>query len=120
MGKTCFKFRLLETSIKMRHPGTSPVSALATSTVRIPTPGSIQLVENYTELYRSNRWGDTETYLQYALSISKACSAVDEADKTWLNNANYQFRVKEQIAQETLSADTDEVFIRASISEDEF
>ncbi|KAJ7483043.1 hypothetical protein B0H11DRAFT_2417235 [Mycena galericulata] len=105
-------------------------AALATSTVRIPTPGSIQLVENYADLYPSNRWRDTETYLQSAQTISEECSAalldhdytyfMDEADKTWLDNANYQCRVEEQIAQETLSADIDEVFIRVSISEDEF
>ncbi|KAJ7504039.1 hypothetical protein B0H11DRAFT_2273733 [Mycena galericulata] len=105
-------------------------AALATSTVRIPTPGSIHLVENYAELYPSNRWRDTETYLQSAQTISEACSAalldhdytyfMDEADKTWLDNANHQCHVEEQIAQETLSADTDEVFIRVSISEDEF
>ncbi|KAJ7796298.1 hypothetical protein B0H13DRAFT_2392703 [Mycena leptocephala] len=80
-------------------------AALATSTVRIPTPGSIQLVENYTELYPSNRWRDTETYLQSAQTISEACSAalldhdytyfMDEADKTWLDNANYRCRVEE-------------------------
>ncbi|KAJ7460382.1 hypothetical protein B0H11DRAFT_2286157 [Mycena galericulata] len=45
---------------------------------------------------------------------------MDEADKTWLDNANHQCHVEEQIAQETPSADTDEVFIRVSISEDAF
>ena len=106
-------------------------AALATSTVRIPIPGSIQLAENYAELYPSNRWMDTETYLQSAQTISEACSAalfnhdytyyfMDEADKTWLDNTNYQCRVEEQIAQETPSAETDEIFIRVSISEDEF
>ncbi|KAJ7897922.1 hypothetical protein B0H14DRAFT_3581526 [Mycena olivaceomarginata] len=105
-------------------------AALATSTVRIPIPGSIQLVENYAELYPSNRWMDTKTYLESGQTISEACSAalfdhdytyfMDEADKTWLDNTNYQCRVEEQIAQETPSAETDEIFIRASISEDEF
>ncbi|KAJ7820430.1 hypothetical protein B0H14DRAFT_2599934 [Mycena olivaceomarginata] len=74
-------------------------AALATSTVRIPIPGSIQLVENYAELYPSNRWMDTKTYLQSAQTISEACSAalfdhdytyfMNEADKTWLDNTNY-------------------------------
>ncbi|KAJ7872019.1 hypothetical protein B0H14DRAFT_2570530 [Mycena olivaceomarginata] len=105
-------------------------AALATRTVRIPIPGSIQLVENYAELYSSNRWRDTETYLQSAQTISEACSAalldhdytyfMDKADKTWLDNTNYQCHVEEQIAQETPSADTDDIFIRVSISEDEF
>ncbi|KAJ7815092.1 hypothetical protein B0H14DRAFT_2603709 [Mycena olivaceomarginata] len=105
-------------------------AALATSTVRIPIPGSIQLVENYAELYPSNRWMDTKTYLQSTQTISEACSAalldhdytyfLDEADKTWLDITNYQCSVEEQIAQETPSAETDEIFIRVSISEDEF
>ncbi|KAJ7861529.1 hypothetical protein B0H14DRAFT_2575889 [Mycena olivaceomarginata] len=73
---------------------------------------------------------DTETYLQSAQTISEACSAalldhdytyfMDEADKTWLDNTNHQCSVEEQIARETPSADTDEIFIRVSISEDEF
>jgi hypothetical protein len=45
---------------------------------------------------------------------------MDKADKTWLDNTNYQCHVEEQIAQETPSADTDDIFIRVSISEDEF
>ncbi|KAJ7803266.1 hypothetical protein B0H14DRAFT_3154605 [Mycena olivaceomarginata] len=105
-------------------------AALATSTVQIPIPGSIQLVENYAELYPRNRWMDTETYLQSAQTISEACSAalfdhdytyfMDEADKMWLDNTNYQCRVEEHIAQETPSAETDEIFIGVSISEDKF
>ncbi|KAJ7746100.1 hypothetical protein B0H14DRAFT_2637052 [Mycena olivaceomarginata] len=105
-------------------------AALAISTVRIPIPGSIQPVENYTELYPSNRWMDTKTYLQSAQTISEAYSAalldhdytyiMAEADKTWLDNTNYRCRVEEQIAQETPLAETDEIFIRVSISEDEF
>ncbi|KAJ7923971.1 hypothetical protein B0H13DRAFT_1864438 [Mycena leptocephala] len=105
-------------------------AASATSTVRIPIPGSIQLVENYAELYPSNRWVDTETYLRSAQTISEACSEalldhdytyfMDEANKTWLDNTNYQCRIQEQIAQEALSAETDEIFIRVPISEDEF
>ncbi|KAJ7936507.1 hypothetical protein B0H13DRAFT_1589448 [Mycena leptocephala] len=75
---------------------------------------------------------DTKTYLESAQTISEACSAalfdhdytyfMHEADKTWLDNTNYQRRIEEQIAQETPSAETDEIFIRActSISEDEF
>ncbi|KAJ7833197.1 hypothetical protein B0H13DRAFT_2370546 [Mycena leptocephala] len=76
-------------------------AALATSTVRFPIPGSIQLIENYAELYRSNRWMHTGTYLQSAQTISEACSAalldhdhtyfMDEADKMWLDNTNYQY-----------------------------
>ncbi|KAJ7804752.1 hypothetical protein B0H14DRAFT_3153804 [Mycena olivaceomarginata] len=46
-------------------------AALATSTVQIPIPGSVQLVENYAELYPSNRWMDTETYLQSAQTIER-------------------------------------------------
>ncbi|KAJ7938072.1 hypothetical protein B0H13DRAFT_2302165 [Mycena leptocephala] len=45
---------------------------------------------------------------------------MDEADKTWLDHTNYQCRVEEKIAQEMPSAETDEIFIRVSISEAEF
>ncbi|KAJ7841784.1 hypothetical protein B0H14DRAFT_2586671 [Mycena olivaceomarginata] len=89
-------------------------AALSTSTVRIPIPGSIQLVENYA-LYPSNRWMDTGTYLQSAQTVSEACSAalldhdytyfMDEADKTWLDNTNYQCHVEEQIAQDRPAAE---------------
>jgi hypothetical protein len=101
--------------------------------VRIHIPGSIQLVElveHYAELYPSNRGMDTETYLQSAQTISEACSAalldhdytyfMDEADKTWLDNTNYQCCVEERIAQEMPSAETDEIFIQVFITEDEF
>ncbi|KAJ7798344.1 hypothetical protein B0H13DRAFT_2391639 [Mycena leptocephala] len=121
---------LLQVSVVGNIDKNETSAALATSTVRIPIPGSIQLAENYAELYLSNRWMDTETYLQSAQTISEACSAallnhdytyfMDEADKTWLNNTNYQCRIEEPIAQETPSAETDEIFIRVSISEDEF
>ncbi|KAJ7937936.1 hypothetical protein B0H13DRAFT_1852224 [Mycena leptocephala] len=121
---------LLQVSVVGNVDKNETSAAFATSTVRIPIPGSIQLVENYAELYPSNRWMDTKTYLESAQTISEACSAapfdhdytyfMDEADKTWLDNTNYQCRIEEQIAQETPSAETDEIFIRASISEDEF
>ncbi|KAJ7817468.1 hypothetical protein B0H14DRAFT_3148282 [Mycena olivaceomarginata] len=121
---------LLQVSVVGNIDKNETSAALTTSTVRIPTPGSIQLIENYAELYPSNRWMDTETYLQSAQTISEACSAalldhdytyfMDEDDKTWLDNTNYQCRVEEQIAQETPSAETDEIFSRVSISEDEF
>ncbi|KAJ7904015.1 hypothetical protein B0H13DRAFT_1881950 [Mycena leptocephala] len=45
---------------------------------------------------------------------------MDEADKSWLDNTNYQRHVEEPIAQETPSGQTDEIFIRVSINEDEF
>ncbi|KAJ7936224.1 hypothetical protein B0H13DRAFT_1853595 [Mycena leptocephala] len=74
-------------------------AALATSTVQIPIPGSVQLVANYAELYPSDRWWDPSTYVQCTETISEACSAalidhdyayyMDEADKKWLDNANY-------------------------------
>ncbi|KAJ7924525.1 hypothetical protein B0H13DRAFT_1863926 [Mycena leptocephala] len=74
-------------------------AALATSTVRIPIPGSVQLVANYAELYPSDRWLDPSTYVQCTETISEACSAalidhdytyyMDEADKKWLDNTNH-------------------------------
>ncbi|KAJ7478864.1 hypothetical protein B0H11DRAFT_1916546 [Mycena galericulata] len=85
-------------------------AALASHTVQIPIPGSVRLVENYAELYPNNRWMDTTTYLHSTQTISEACSAallnhdytyyMDESDKMWLDNTNYQCRVEERIAQE--------------------
>ncbi|KAJ7933527.1 hypothetical protein B0H13DRAFT_2306632 [Mycena leptocephala] len=85
-------------------------AALATSTVRIPIPGSVQLVANYTELYPSDRWFDPSTYVQSTETISEACSAalidhdytyyMDEADKKWLDNTNYGCCVEEPIVHE--------------------
>ncbi|KAJ7869840.1 hypothetical protein B0H13DRAFT_1896462 [Mycena leptocephala] len=80
-------------------------AALATSTVRIPIPGSVQLVANYTELYPSDRWLDPSTYVQCTETISEACSAalidhdytyyMDEADKKWLDDTNHSCCVEE-------------------------
>lgn len=85
-------------------------TALATSTVRIPIPGSVQLVANYTELYPSDRWLDPSTYVQCTETISEACSAalidhdytyyMDEADKKWLDDTNHGCCVEEPIVHE--------------------
>ncbi|KAJ7825621.1 hypothetical protein B0H13DRAFT_1918574 [Mycena leptocephala] len=53
---------LLQVSVVGNIDKNETSAALATSTVRIPIPSSIRLVENYAELYPSNRWMDTETY----------------------------------------------------------
>ncbi|KAJ7788690.1 hypothetical protein B0H14DRAFT_2628028 [Mycena olivaceomarginata] len=45
---------------------------------------------------------------------------MDESDKMWLDNTNYQYRVEERIAQEPRSADTQGICGRLFISEDEF
>ncbi|KAJ7883009.1 hypothetical protein B0H14DRAFT_2565086 [Mycena olivaceomarginata] len=84
--------------------------ALATSTVRIPIPGSVQLVANYTELYPSDRWLDPSTYVQSTETISEACSAalidhdytyyMAEADKKWLDHTNNGCCVEEAIVHE--------------------
>ncbi|KAJ7820209.1 hypothetical protein B0H13DRAFT_2377956 [Mycena leptocephala] len=73
---------------------------------------------------------DTTTYLHSTQTISEACSAallnhdytyyMDESNKMWLDNINYQCRVEERIAQEPRSADTQEICGRLFISEDEF
>ncbi|KAJ7938946.1 hypothetical protein B0H13DRAFT_1851121 [Mycena leptocephala] len=107
---------LLQVSVVGNIDRNETTAALATHTVQIPIPGSVRLVENYTELYPSNRWMDTATYLHSAQTISEACSAallnhdytyyMDESDKMWLDNTNYQCRVEERIAQEPRSADT--------------
>ncbi|KAJ7906886.1 hypothetical protein B0H13DRAFT_1880196 [Mycena leptocephala] len=85
-------------------------AALATSTVRIPIPGSVQLVANYTELYPSDRWLDRSTYVQSTETISEACCAalidhdytyyMDEADKKWLDDTNNGCCVEEPIVHE--------------------
>ncbi|KAJ7791461.1 hypothetical protein B0H13DRAFT_1935964 [Mycena leptocephala] len=85
-------------------------TALATSTVRIPIPGSVQLVANYTELYPSDRWLDPSTYVQSTETISEACSAalidhdytyyMAEADKKWLDDTNHGCCVEEPIVHE--------------------
>ncbi|KAJ7788028.1 hypothetical protein B0H14DRAFT_2628692 [Mycena olivaceomarginata] len=101
-------------------------AVLATHTVQIPIPGSVRLVENHAELYPRNRWMDTATYLHSTQTISKSCSAallnhdytyyMDESDKMWLDNTNYQCRIEERIAQEPRSADTQEICGRLFIS----
>ncbi|KAJ7502022.1 hypothetical protein B0H11DRAFT_2366957 [Mycena galericulata] len=45
---------------------------------------------------------------------------MDESDKMWLDNTNYQCHVEERIAQEPRSADTQGICGRLFISEDEF
>ncbi|KAJ7787424.1 hypothetical protein B0H14DRAFT_3163181 [Mycena olivaceomarginata] len=85
-------------------------AALATSTVRISIPGSVQLVAKYTELYPSDRWLDPSTYVQSTETISEACSAapidhdytyyMDEADNEWLDDTNYGCCVEEPIVHE--------------------
>ncbi|KAJ7929800.1 hypothetical protein B0H13DRAFT_1859282 [Mycena leptocephala] len=85
-------------------------AALATSTVRIPIPGSVQLVANYTELYPSDRWLDPSTYVQSTETISEACSAalidhdytyyMDETDEKWLDDTNNGCCVEEPIVHE--------------------
>ncbi|KAJ7443061.1 hypothetical protein B0H11DRAFT_2204317 [Mycena galericulata] len=89
---------LLQVSVVGNIDRNETSAALATHTVQIPIPGSVRLVENYAELYPSNRWMDTTTYLHSTQTISEACSAallnhdytyyMDESDKMWLDNTN--------------------------------
>ncbi|KAJ7502221.1 hypothetical protein B0H11DRAFT_2188511 [Mycena galericulata] len=121
---------LLQVSVVGNIDRNETSAALATHTVQIPIPGSVRLVENYAELYPSNRWMDTTTYLHSTQTISEACSAallnhdytyyMDESDKMWLDNTNYQCRVEERISQEPRLADTQGICGRLFISEDEF
>ncbi|KAJ7869365.1 hypothetical protein B0H13DRAFT_1896723 [Mycena leptocephala] len=121
---------LLQVSVVGNIDRNETSAALTTHTVQIPIPGSVRLVENYAELYPSNRWMDTATYLQSMQTISEACSAalldhdytyyMDESDKMWLDNTNHQCRGEERITQETWSAYTHEICVRLFISEDEF
>ncbi|KAJ7930196.1 hypothetical protein B0H13DRAFT_1859026 [Mycena leptocephala] len=121
---------LLQVSVVGNIDRNETSAALASHTVQIPIPGSVRLVDNYAELYPRNRWMDTATYLHSTQTISEVCSAallnhdykyyMDESDKMWLDNINYQCRVSERIAQEPRSADTQEICGRLFISEDEF
>ncbi|KAJ7939573.1 hypothetical protein B0H13DRAFT_1850356 [Mycena leptocephala] len=57
---------------------------LLCSTVRIPIPGSVELIANYAVLYPSDRWLDPLTYVQSTETISRACStALIDHDYTY-------------------------------------
>ncbi|KAF7361342.1 Enhancer of polycomb-like protein [Mycena sanguinolenta] len=110
-------------------------AALATKAVFIPTPGSIRIVENYEELYPSNRWVDPISYLKTTQTCEEACSNalvdheftyfMDEIDKQWLDKNNQEARGEGTSAQGARpvskgKAKSPEMGVPVSISEDEF
>lgn len=67
----------------------------------IPTPDSTGKVDNYEELYTSNKWTDPVTYLKSSDSVEEATAFalaggfiyyMDERDKEWLDKNNEEAR----------------------------
>lgn len=67
----------------------------------IPTPDSTGKVENYEELYPSDKWKDPVTYLKSSDSVEEATAFalaggfiyyMDERDKEWLDKNNEEAR----------------------------
>ncbi|KAJ7262725.1 enhancer of polycomb-like-domain-containing protein [Mycena haematopus] len=110
-------------------------AALATKAVFIPTPGAIRVVDNYEELYPTNKWVDPVSYLKTTQTCEEACSNalvdheytyfMDEIDKKWLDKNNQQARGEGTSAQGARpvskgKAKSPEIGVPVSISEDEF
>ncbi|GBE89019.1 Enhancer of polycomb-like protein [Sparassis crispa] len=79
----------------------------------IPTPDSTGLVDNYEELYHSDRWKDPHSYVKSSDTVEEACSFaltngfiyyMDERDKEWLDKNNEEARGEGTSAQGALSA----------------
>ncbi|KAF7309638.1 Enhancer of polycomb-like protein [Mycena indigotica] len=73
----------------------------ATATAYIPTPDSTGSVDNYSQLYPSNRWKDPLTYVCSSQTVEEAildglaqdCTYyMDERDKDWLDKNNEEAR----------------------------
>ncbi|KAG8215759.1 enhancer of polycomb-like-domain-containing protein [Butyriboletus roseoflavus] len=67
----------------------------------IPTPDSTGLVDNYAELYPSNRWTQPDAYVRSSETVEEALSSglidsftyyMDERDKEWLDRNNEEAR----------------------------
>ncbi|KAJ7898836.1 hypothetical protein B0H14DRAFT_3554249 [Mycena olivaceomarginata] len=84
---------LLQVSVVGHIDRNETSAALATHAVQIPIPALLN-----------------HDYTYY----------MDQFDKVWLDNTNYQCRVEERIAQEPRSADIQEICGRLFISEDDF
>ncbi|KAG1758564.1 enhancer of polycomb-like-domain-containing protein [Suillus occidentalis] len=79
----------------------------------IPTPDSTGIVDNYDELYPSQRWEDPGAYIRSSETIDEAVSNalvdaftyyMDERDKEWLDRNNEEARGEGTSAQGALSA----------------
>ncbi|KAG1850825.1 enhancer of polycomb-like-domain-containing protein [Suillus subalutaceus] len=79
----------------------------------IPTPDSTGIVDNYDELYPSQRWEDPGAYIRSSETVDEAVSNalvdaftyyMDERDKEWLDRNNEEARGEGTSAQGALSA----------------
>lgn len=79
----------------------------------IPTPDSTGIVDNYDELYPSQRWEDPSAYIRSSETVDEAVSNalvdaftyyMDERDKEWLDRNNEEARGEGTSAQGALSA----------------
>ncbi|KAG6816979.1 hypothetical protein H0H87_001294 [Tephrocybe sp. NHM501043] len=90
----------------------------------IPTPDSTGIVENYSDLYTSNRWRDPVTYLHTSVTPEESCNYalasnftyyMDERDKEWLDKNNEVARGEGTSAQGALSASASNSLPRTSV-----
>lgn len=79
----------------------------------IPTPDSTGLVDNYAELYPSNRWTQPDAYVRSSETVEEALSSglidsfayyMDERDKEWLDRNNEEARGEGTSLQGAVSA----------------
>lgn len=79
----------------------------------IPTPDSTGLVDNYAELYPSNRWTQSEACVRSSETVEESISSglvdsftyyMDERDKEWLDRNNEEARGEGTSAQGAISA----------------
>ncbi|KAH0835627.1 enhancer of polycomb-like-domain-containing protein [Lanmaoa asiatica] len=79
----------------------------------IPTPDSTGLVDNYVDLYHSNRWTQPDAYMRSSETVEEALSSglidsftyyMDERDKEWLDRNNEEARGEGTSVQGAVSA----------------
>lgn len=76
-------------------------SSSAAPAAYIPTPDSTGIVDNYTQLYPSNRYKDPSTYVCSSRTVEESsngglahgiCYYMDEKDKEWVDRINEEAR----------------------------
>ncbi|OBZ78426.1 Enhancer of polycomb-like protein 1 [Grifola frondosa] len=94
------------------YRSTRSEKASAAPAAYIPTPDSTGVVDNYAELYPSDRWKDPTTYVKSSDTVEEATSFalvngfiyyMDERDKDWLDKNNEEARGEGTSAQGALS-----------------
>lgn len=87
----------------------------------IPTPDSTGIVDNYEELYPSNRWKDPQTFVATSSTVEQACASglaagltyyMDERDKEWLDKNNEEARGEGTSAQGAISSSNTRTSVR--------